>query len=93
MKFVNLLYLYICTITRLLVLSLHHSLTRWAGEQKTIRIGETGRDAGIDNKLIRGIQSDFALQTMATTATTADVNPTLPEKQATPPVQMFYCGG
>ncbi|KAI0276332.1 translation initiation factor SUI1 [Russula aff. rugulosa BPL654] len=29
---------------------------------------------------------------MATTATTADVNPTLPEKQATPPVQMFYCG-
>ncbi|KAF8505927.1 density-regulated protein DRP1 [Russula emetica] len=29
---------------------------------------------------------------MATTATTADVNPTQPEKQATPPVQMFYCG-
>jgi len=44
-------------------------------------------------QLIRGVLSDFALQIMATTATTADINPTQPEKQATPPVQVFYCGG
>jgi hypothetical protein len=30
---------------------------------------------------------------MATPATTADATPSQPEKQAIPPVQMFYCGG
>jgi hypothetical protein len=30
---------------------------------------------------------------MATPATTADATPSQPENQATPPVQMFYCGG
>jgi len=29
---------------------------------------------------------------MATTATTEDAGSTQPEKQATPPVQVFYCG-
>jgi len=57
--------------------------------ERAIRVGGSGRGGGVD---VLSVQSDFVLQTMATTATTADVNPAQPEKQATPPVQMFYCG-